>query len=318
MQTSLRSVGSFSPADHLLILADEGHFEWAETFFHDLLTEPEIRFLKQSAAQNITCVTIPHPERLITVQFLKGCDNEHVRREKARKAGVEVLKSLLHFKIEAVTVLNRCGLNMTMQVVEGMTLGNYQFLKYATKAADRTSSLKSIAVHTEALDEKMCKELHTLCIAVCKARDLVNEPSNFLTAEQLSQEFAAMGKEAGFSVEILEKKQIENLKMGGLIAVNKGSVQPPTFTIMEWKPKKARNKRPIVLVGKGVVYDTGGLSLKPTTKSMDYMKCDMGGSAVVGCVMYMAAKMKLDLHIIVQAATHSRQATFSPCLTAQP
>jgi leucyl aminopeptidase len=298
MQTSLRSVGSFSPTDHLLILADEGHFEWAETFFHDLLTEPEIRFLKQSAAQNITCVTIPHPERLITVQFLKACDNEHIRREKARKVGVEILKTLLHFKIEAVTVLNRCGLNMTMQVVEGMVLGNYQFLKYATKAADRASSLKNIAVHTEALDEKMCKELHTLCVAVCKARDLVNEPSNFLTAEQLSQEFAAMGKEAGFSVEILEKKQIENLKMGGLIAVNKGSVQPPTFTIMEWKPKKARNKRPIVLVGKGVVYDTGGLSLKPTTKSMDYMKCDMGGSAVVGCVMYMVAKMKLDLHII--------------------
>jgi leucyl aminopeptidase len=298
MHTNLHAVGSFSPTDHLLILADEGHFEWADTFFHDLLTAQEIQFLKQASAQKINCVTIPHTERLVTVLFLKDCDNEYIRREKARKAGVEVLKTLLHFKINALTVLNRCGLNMTMQVVEGMVLGNYQFLKYVTKADERASSLKTIALHTEALDEKAVKELDTLCDAVCKARDLVNEPANFLTAEQLSREFAKMGKDAGFSVEILEKNQIESLQMGGLLAVNKGSVQPPTFTIMEWKPKKAKNKQPIVLVGKGVVYDTGGLSLKPTTKSMDYMKCDMGGSAVVGCVMYMAAKMKLDLHII--------------------
>jgi leucyl aminopeptidase len=65
--------------------------------------------------------------------------------------------------------------------------------------------------------------------------------------------------------------------MGGLLAVNRGSQTPPSFTIMEWKPKKAVNSQPIVLIGKGVVYDTGGLSLKPTANSMDFMKCDMSG-----------------------------------------
>jgi leucyl aminopeptidase len=298
MRTTLHSVGSFNSDAHLLILADEGYFDWAETFFHDLLTQPEIQFLKQSAAQNISCVTIPHPERLVTVLFLKASDNEFLRREKARRAGVELLKTLLHFKIKELTVLNRCGLNVSTQVVEGMVLGNYQFLKYATKAEDRRSSLLKINVHNEAMPEAAVKEIDKLCDAVCRARDLVNEPSNTLTATQLSREFAAMGKKAGFSVEILEKNKIESLQMGGLLAVNKGSVQPPTFTIMEWKPKKARNAKPIILVGKGVVFDTGGLSLKPTTKSMDYMKCDMGGAAAVGCAMYMAASMKLDLHII--------------------
>ena len=67
--------------------------------------------------------------------------------------------------------------------------------------------------------------------------------------------------------------------MGGLLAVNKGSVDPPTFSILTWKPEGAVNSHPIVLVGKGVVYDTGGLSLKPTHDSMDYMKCDMAGAA---------------------------------------
>jgi leucyl aminopeptidase len=107
-----------------------------------------------------------------------------------------------------------------------------------------------------------------------------------------------MGKNAGFKVEVLNKSQIEALKMGGLLAVNMGSQIPPTFTIMEYKPAKARNKKPVVLVGKGVVYDTGGLSLKPTPNSMDTMKCDMAGAAAVSCAMYAIAKAELNVHII--------------------
>jgi leucyl aminopeptidase len=77
-----------------------------------------------------------------------------------------------------------------------------------------------------------------------------------------------------------------------------GSVDPPTFTIMEWKPKRYINDNPIVLVGKGVVYDSGGLSLKPTGDSMDYMKCDMSGAASVAGAIYAAAKSKLPIHIV--------------------
>jgi len=95
--------------------------------------------------------------------------------------------------------------------------------------------------------------------------------------------------------------------MGGLLSVNAGSVDEPTFTIMEYKPKNARNKKPLVLVGKGVVYDTGGLSLKPTPNSMDMMKCDMAGGAAVGCALYAIAKAKLNVHVIgVVPATDNR------------
>ena len=95
-----------------------------------------------------------------------------------------------------------------------------------------------------------------------------------LTATKLAEEAKAAGKRHGFSVEVLEKKQIESLKMGGLLGVNYGSVEPPTFTIMEYKGEGASNQQPVVLVGKGVVYDTGGLSLKPSN-FMDTMKSDM-------------------------------------------
>ncbi|MFW6290028.1 MAG: leucyl aminopeptidase family protein, partial [Mariniphaga sp.] len=106
------------------------------------------------------------------------------------------------------------------------------------------------------------------------------------------------GSEAGFKVEVFNKKKIEALRMGGLLAVNKGSVDPPTFTILEWKPENSSNDKPLILVGKGVVYDTGGLSLKPTPKSMDYMKSDMAGGAVVAATVYAAAKNKLPVHVI--------------------
>ena len=86
--------------------------------------------------------------------------------------------------------------------------------------------------------------------------------------------------------------------MGGLLAVNLGSIDPPTFTIMEYKPKNAKNKQPIILIGKGVVYDTGGLSLKPTPNSMDLMKSDMAGAAAVGGALYAIAKAKLPVHVI--------------------
>lgn len=85
--------------------------------------------------------------------------------------------------------------------------------------------------------------------------------------------------------------------MGGLLAVNYGSPEPPTFIIMEHKPDGATNSKPIVLVGKGVVYDTGGLSLKPSN-FMDTMKSDMGGAAAVLGAMSAIAEAQLPLHII--------------------
>jgi leucyl aminopeptidase len=127
---------------------------------------------------------------------------------------------------------------------------------------------------------------------------MVNEPVSFLTAEQLSEEIMSIGKEIGVSVQVLGKTQLESLKMGGLLAVNKGSIDPPTFTIMEYKPEKPLNKKPVVLVGKGVVYDTGGLSLKPTPGSMDSMKSDMAGAACVAGAVYLSAIQKLNVHVI--------------------
>ena len=185
-----------------------------------------------------------------------------------------------------------------LKFTEGLILANYKFTKYFSKEAESKNKLSEVVLSDEISDSKTI-ELWNTCKVVYWTRDLVNEPVSYLTAVKLSEEISIAGDEAGFSVNVLHKAQIEALKMGGLLGVNRGSMDPPTFTIAEYKHPKAVNKKPIVLVGKGVVYDTGGLSLKPTPGSMDCMKSDMAGAAAMAGTIYLAALQKLKIHLVV-------------------
>lgn len=178
--------------------------------------------------------------------------------------------------------------------LEGYYLSSYQFLKYFSDPKKNKIELTQIIGIEDDELQLLVNELD----AVLWARDLVNEPHSFLSAQQLALEIKKQGEKSGFHTEIFEKQKIEALKMGGLLAVNKGSINPPTFTIMEWKPEKSINSKPLVLVGKGIVYDTGGLSLKPTPHSMDLMKSDMGGAACMAGAISAIAKNKLPVHVI--------------------
>ncbi|MFN8394742.1 MAG: leucyl aminopeptidase [Bacteroidia bacterium] len=182
-------------------------------------------------------------------------------------------------------------------IAESIFLSNYQFLRYKSKKEANTLASATVISDLKngtALVERAGK----IAKAVTTARDLVNEPVITLTAKALAAKAVELGKEYGFSTEVFDKKKIESLKMGGLLAVNYGSIDPPTFTIMEYKPAKPKNKRPVVIVGKGVVFDTGGLSLKPTPNSMDSMKSDMAGAAATICTMCSIAALELPVHVI--------------------
>ncbi len=184
-----------------------------------------------------------------------------------------------------------------LALAEGLELSNYQFLKYFKDADDKEYALEDIFVIGQ-VTEADINALNNVIKAVYWARDMVNEPTSYLTATQLGKELEELGKEANIEVEVFKKGKIETLKMGGLIAVNRGSIEPPTFTVMEYKPENPSNEKPLVLVGKGIVYDTGGLSLKPTANSMDEMKSDMGGAACMAGAIYAAALNKSNKHII--------------------
>ncbi len=238
-----------------------------------------------------------HQGRTYMVHLVtKGDRNKQL--ELARKAGDLMAAALNKDGAREVQLidLQKDG-ELVLALVEGLWLGNYTFRRYKTdlKGVPTLAKLHLIAAGVSARE---LDELADVCTATCMARDLVNEPVSFLTATQLASELKTMGRNAGFKVQVFNKAQIEAMGMGGLVAVNKGSPDPPTFTVMEWAPRNAVNKQPIVLVGKGVVYDTGGLSLKPTPNSMDQMKCDMAGAAAVAGALFAVAKQALPVRVV--------------------
>ncbi len=217
------------------------------------------------------------------------------RSEHYRQTGVAVWNYLKENNFEGIQIVS-ANAEVTIAFAEGLWLKNYRFENYKSKKAE--FSLKDIYLDQTIVNKKKIDEIWAAWQGIAMARDLVNEPANILTAVELSERIAKAGAKYGFSTEILGKAKIQALKMGGLLAVNQGSTKEPTFTVLEYKPKKVGNKKPVVLIGKGIVYDTGGLSLKPTPNSMDIMKCDMAGAAAVVGLFCAVANAKLPIHII--------------------
>jgi leucyl aminopeptidase len=237
--------------------------------------------------------------RLVCVILVDEKKSHYNSLEGIRKNGASVADFLNSEKLQNVCIVNELpNADYSLALAEGLALANYQFIKHKPSAKKNVNTFNSIVVIDNKTTTQQLLNLSIAVDATLKARDLVNEPVNTLNATDLADAFKAMGKNAGFKVEVFNKAKIKQLKMGGLLSVNQGSVDPPTFSVMEYKPKNAKNKKPYVLVGKGVVYDTGGLSIKPTPNSMDIMKCDMAGAAAVGCTMYAIAKAKLNVHVI--------------------
>jgi leucyl aminopeptidase len=218
--------------------------------------------------------------------------------EECRKAGEKSVCLLNDLKIKEVLIISGPIMrSKTLAFIEGMLLGSYQFIKYKSEKKAKTHCLDTINISCDGISQKDIYNLNIIAESVFFCRDLVNEPQSWLTAAKLSEEITGMAKGSGVKVEVFNKSRIEALKMNGLLTVNKGSSRPPTFTVMEWKPKGAVNKNPIVLVGKGVVFDTGGINLK-SSAGLDGMKCDMSGAAAVAGAICAIARLKLPVYII--------------------
>ncbi|HET6242964.1 MAG: leucyl aminopeptidase family protein [Bacteroidetes bacterium] len=261
------------------------------------LNETEITALKKEMAKDKKLLPLSIENIKTFVYFIPENKDVFKTLEACRVQGNSLLKILNEEKTSEVTLIDFSGFpEEVIAFAEGIVLGNYQFLKYFSDSKKRKNSLNKILVFGEMITDEKIRELQNCTDAVCFARDLVNEPVCFLTAEKFSEEIKKAGKATGFKVEVFNHTKIKALRMGGLLAVNKGSIDPPTFTIMEYKPANAKNKKPYVLVGKGVVYDTGGVNIK--VQGMELMKCDMGGAAaVVGAITAIASE-KIPIHVI--------------------
>jgi len=283
------------PLDISVVYLADKEADFSEYSF----TTTELEYVKNQIQNDKTSIDINSYFKRSYVRILPKDKAKHESEEALRREASKLLPLLKeHNEQEIVVVDVSDEPELTYAFLEGFGLSQYTFLKYRTqKEKSEETFVREIQVLSRGVDDRSIKKLEITCSAVFQARDLVNEPVSFLTATQLGNEFQKMGDESGFSVDIFSKKKIESLKLSGLLAVNKGSVDPPTFSVMEWKPSDAKNDKPIVLVGKGIVYDTGGLSLKPSS-SMLGMKSDMAGAATVAGIMYAVASGNLPYHII--------------------
>jgi leucyl aminopeptidase len=189
-------------------------------------------------------------------------------------------------------------------MVEGILLSNYQMDQYKTTKEEKSLGSFTIVEEDREKIEAIEKGAHLGKIsswATNFARDLANYPSNILTPTRLSLEAKKLAQENNLRCRILSLPQIKRLQMNSFLAVASGSKEPPKLIILEYRPDRhpAKKKKydTLVLVGKGITFDAGGLSLKPTEDMLE-MKGDMTGGAVVMSVISASAKLKLPLNLI--------------------
>lgn len=230
-------------------------------------------------------------------------------REMLRKVGGEISK--LAEKVKASQIMIRLPVLEKIDIVqvaeciaEGVGLGDYRFLKYKKPDTEEKTytGLCKVILSSDSSESSVHRGMgmgENAAKATCLARDMANEPANKWTPESFASLARVLAEKYAMKCRILEKKDMKRLGMGGILAVNQGSSEPPKMVILEYRPKgrSKGKKQTLLFVGKGLTFDSGGISLKPAA-GMEDMKYDMCGGAAVLAFMQAVGEEKPDLHII--------------------
>ncbi|TAM72552.1 leucyl aminopeptidase [Mycobacterium sp.] len=195
------------------------------------------------------------------------------------------------------------GEDVASAAVEGLILGSYRFTDFrSAKTAPKDKGLDKITVLATAKDAKKdAAHGAAVATAVATARDLVNTPPSHLFPNEFATRARALGESVGLEVEVLDDKALQKAGYGGIIGVGQGSSRPPRLVRLTHRgsklAKRSKQAKRVALVGKGVTFDTGGISIKPAA-SMHHMTSDMGGAAAVIATVALAAQLKLPIDVI--------------------
>ncbi|MBZ5502694.1 MAG: hypothetical protein LAN59_10715 [Acidobacteriia bacterium] len=221
-----------------------------------------------------------------------------------RKIAGTALRQLKSRGVKKFAFLTRegeTGPAAAQAAVEGLVAADFESDKYRTEKKNREIQSVSLAGFDPGLGANLAAAIEqgrVIGESQNFARDLINEPSNRLTPRMLAERAEAMAKEAGLNIEILDEHKIAELKMGALIGVAQGSAEPPRVIVVRYTPANPKPGAPVLgLVGKAVTFDTGGISIKPST-NMEKMKYDMGGGATMLGAMRALAALKPSVPVI--------------------
>ncbi len=297
----------------IFVFSDKKIFQGQTKSISETFPETSNYFLSQSdkAGKKFSQTIVYTASKSCKRVLIAGLgEKDKLTLETIRRSVAKAVKTAIAERVESVSfhIPTKEGLSngdIAFAITEGAMLNSYKYDKFISTRdkEDSIDRIKTITIYSES--EEIAKEATAevkqavgVCEGVLVARDLANAPDNEIYPESLAEATVELGKKCGFTVKVLDKKAIEKEKMGGLIGVNKGSEKPPVFIIMEYKGKGAKKgEQPIVLVGKGITFDTGGISLKPG-EGMAAMKMDMHGAASVIGTMVAISNASLPIHVI--------------------
>lgn len=267
-----------------------------------LLTRKEKLFLVDVKKENPdkSLIQLSRLKQQVFVVFVKIEESLETKLEESRRLGSKVTDAANENFVKRIYITSRdIDFETVLAFAEGIVLTGYRFLKYLSDENKKKheNSLQEVNIVHSRADYDLVKKLVIKAEYTFYARDLVNEPPSSYNAKQFAELISAKASLLGIKTEVFGKRKIESLKLGGLLAVNRGSIDPPSFTVMEWKPENAGNKKPVVLVGKGILFDTGGMNLK-TGSYMDGMKSDMAGAALMVSVIMALAALNTPLYVV--------------------
>jgi leucyl aminopeptidase len=250
----------------------------------------------KGSAEQLTRVVVPRLRNASVLAVGLGKAVEQWPAELIRKAAGVAARSLSGTET-VVTTLSELDVEAT---VEGLILGAYRFTEFrSAKTAPKEPALSAITVLSTAGDAAAAQATKggDIATAVATARDLVNTPPSHLFPAEFAKRAKALGKSVGLEVEVLDKKELEAAGFGGIVGVGKGSSRSPRLVRLIYKGGKGKNAKRVALVGKGITFDTGGISIKPAA-NMHQMTSDMGGAAAVIATVVLAARQQLPIDVI--------------------
>src|SRR4030042_45614 len=227
----------------------------------------------------------------LTINKVRGAIAEACRY--LRGKGVSSIASVI-----AGEGINKIKTEDAVQAMtEGAMLGLYTFRRYITKKENNFGEIKELTIvgKEKKQVEKAIARGKIMAEAANYARDMVNEPGNFMTPTQMANTTRQLAKKYGLKVEILDRAKMKELGMGGLLGVSQGSQQPPKFIILTYKGRES-SEIDLALVGKGITFDSGGISIKPSENMAD-MKGDMAGGAAALATLTALAQLKPKINV---------------------
>ncbi|MBP5548649.1 MAG: leucyl aminopeptidase family protein [Bacteroidales bacterium] len=260
------------------------------------LKKDELSFLDTRRKDDINSLVVFNrlPYKIYVQNFDSDLPNAEAL-EKLRKVAAEMQKRLAKEKETKVAVTGEGVIpEEVVAFLEGLHMSNYRFDKYKS---EKETLIDEVVVERHILEPEAIEENLRLWRRIDTCRDWVNEPVMNLNAPQFSDIIKAEADRIGnVKCTVLGQKKIESLKMGGLLAVNRGSEDEARFVVLEYKPSNRVNRKPVALVGKGIMYDTGGLNIK-TEDYMLEMKSDMAGAATMASTLFAVAENNLPVWV---------------------